>query len=182
MNAINKASQSLMNAIQKAYDQVGNYLDNHPTLYKVVLVACHFFRTVTMFAAMMWMPSPLPVTVGIMVAGSLLYRAAVERFCCFRFTIPSLVGAGAAWLTQIAAVNYLSGAVLTTLGAALHTLAILPLLGYTAWVIYLSHQDIENRMKQLKPAEQNIPILVPGNTPRTTLKPKNCCGHVLQKE
>lgn len=150
MTRIEKFSSTLLNAIQKTYDAVGESLDQHPTLYKVVLVAAHFFRAAAMFSFMMWMPTPLPVTIGIMVAGSLLYRAAVERFCCFRFTLPSLTGAGAAWLTQLAHMSIASKAALTALGMALHALTFLPLLGYAIGVIYLAHRDVENRREQLK--------------------------------
>lgn len=160
MSVVEKTYNNVANGIQNAYDAVGTFLDKHPTLYKVVLVACHFFRAAAMFGAMMWMPIPMPITAGIMVAGSLLYRAAVERFCCFRFTIPSLVGAGAAWVAQLAIINLVSNTALIPLG-------FIPLLGYTAWVIYLSHRDIENRMKLI---QQNAPQSPPQSPP---LSP--CC-------
>lgn len=175
MNTIDNACNTFMNGIQKVYDGTGKFLDKHPSLYKVVLVACHFFRAVSMFGFMMWMPTPLPVTIGVMVAGSLLYRAAVERFCCFRFTIPSLVGAGAAWLSHLTFVNSVSNAALTSLGITVNALASIPLLGYTAWIVYLSHKDIENRMKQLKLTQQNVPTLVPDKNSSKTSSLTDCC-------
>jgi hypothetical protein len=155
MSAIEKANNTVATGIQNAYDTVGKFLDKNPTLYKVVLVACHFFRAAAMCGFMLWMPIPLPITAGIMIIGSLLYRAAVERFCCFRFTIPSLVGAGTAWLAKLSIINFVTRAALASLGLIIvNSLAFLPFLGYIAWVIYLSHRDIEKRMKLLEETSQ----------------------------
>ena len=157
MNPVEKAYHTVKNGINQAYDEVGKFLDKNPTLYKIVLIVSHFFRALAMFGIMMWMPIPMPVTAAAMVGGTLLYRVAVERFCCFRFAIPSMVGATAAWLTHLAIVNFVSSVALSSVGMAIaHALAFLPLLGYTAWVIYLSHADIEKRMQLLNPSEKKI--------------------------
>ena len=160
MNSIEKASNTSSIQFKKFTIKRDTTLINTPQYTKLSSLPAHFFRAAAMFGFMMWMPTSLPVTIGIMVAGSLLYRAAVERFCCFRFTIPSLVGAGAAWLAHLTRMNIASNAALASLGIALHALAFLPLLGYAVGVIYLSHRDVENRMKQLKLAEQKTPVLV----------------------
>ncbi len=160
MTAIEKTTQSEVNFIQKMYNNVGDFLDKHPTVYKVVLIGCHFFRTLTMFGAMVYMPLPMVATAAIMVGGSLIYRAAVERFCCFRFTMESLMGAGAAWLAMIGTINFISGAALASVGLIIaNSIALLPVLGYTAWVIYLSHTDIENKMKTIGADTSNKEII-----------------------
>jgi hypothetical protein len=152
VNAIEKTYETVKTGIDKAYDEVGKFLDNNPILYKIVLIASHFFRALAMFGIMMWMPLPMPVTATAMIGGTLLYRAAVERFCCFRFAIPSMIGGTAAWLTHLAAVNFISGVALSSVGMTIaHALAFIPLLAYTAWVIYISHEDIEKRMALLHP-------------------------------
>lgn len=150
-NPIEKGYQTIIGAVDDAYDAVGKFLDKNPTIYKIVLVACHFFRAIPMFAMMECMPLPAAAGVaGGSIAGALMYRAAVERFCCFRFAIPSMVGGGAAWLAKIAIVNYISGAAFSSLGAVIaNTLLFIPMLSYTAWVIYLAHEDIEKRMELL---------------------------------
>lgn len=159
LNPIEKAYHTVSSGINEAYDVVGKFLDKNPTLYKIVLMASHFFRAVAMFGAMMWLPIPMLVTTGVMVTGTLLYRAAVERFCCFRFAIPSMVGAGAAWFAHLTAVNFVSGVALSSIAMTIaHSLLFLPLLGYTAWVIYLSHSDIEKRMELLFPSKKEVEL------------------------
>lgn len=166
MTAIEKNTESEVNFIQKMYNNVGDFLDKHPTVYKVVLVGCHFFRTLAMFGAMVYLPLPMLATATIMVGGSLIYRAAVERFCCFRFTIESLVGAASAWLAMIGTINFISGAALASVGLIIaNSLALLPVLGYMAWVIYLSHTDIENRMKTIGADNSNKEITLQGTCP-----------------
>ncbi|MEM1283455.1 MAG: hypothetical protein AAGG81_07865 [Chlamydiota bacterium] len=156
MAACEATKQTKENYLEIIYNHIGNYLDKHPTVYKVGLVGCHFFRTLTMFAAMVYLPLPMAVTSAIMVGGSFLYRAAVERFCCFRFTIESLIGAGSLWCVMIGTVNFVSGAALASVGMIFaNSIALLPIVGYTVWVIYASNRDIEERMKKLKNLENN---------------------------
>lgn len=139
------------NFIERAYDSVGRFLDKNPTLYKIVLVVSHFFRAAAMYGMMLVMPVPIPAAMGIMLGGSLLYRAAVERFCCFRFALPSFVGAVAIWVARAAIINIVSGTVLHPVGMVLGcTLALAPLAGYVTWVSYQSHVDINKRMKKIK--------------------------------
>jgi hypothetical protein len=157
MNAIQVGYDKAKSYIDKAYDASGKFLDKNPVLYKIVLVACHFFRTAAMYGLMMWLPIPKPATAAGMIAGTLLYRAAVERFCIFRFAIPSMVGAGAAWLAHVAIVNFVSGAALTSVGMTVaNSLALVPLAGYIGWVSYISHRDIEQRMKTLSGNKKKI--------------------------
>lgn len=157
LHRMEQAFRTAESCIDAVCDAGGTFLDNNPTLYKIVLIALHFFRSIPMFGAMMWFPIPLWATATGMLAGTFLYKVAVERFCCLRFVIPSMVGAGAVWCAHLAVVNFVSGAALSSVGRMMgNSLFFLPLLGYTAWVSYLSHYDIEKRMKLLSSSTQSI--------------------------
>jgi hypothetical protein len=133
-----------------ACDQFGSFLDQKPTIYKATIIAIHVFRAIAVFA-MMEMGSFAPiVSLGILIPASLMYRAAVERFCTFRFTLPALVGGLAMWeakqsliaLSAKSAFSYLS---LLGAGAGIASLA-----GYLLFVCTLSHFDVEKRMLNLR--------------------------------
>ncbi len=176
-HTVENAYQTVKTKIDEAYDAVGKFLDENPTIYKIVLIACHFFRAVAMFALMEWIPLPMPVTVAGMVGGTLLYRAAVERFCCFRFAIPSMAGGAAAWLAKAGAINCISGAALSSVGLAIaNALLFLPLLGYTAWVIYLSHEDIEKRMETLGQEKPGLAMQNDSCCQIPAAPVKSCCA------
>lgn len=157
MSPVEKAYHVVVKGIENAYNTVGEFLDNNPVLYKIVQVANHFFRSLAMFGLMVWLPIPMPVTACLMVGGTLLYKAAVERFCSFRFAIPSLVGAGALWLARLAVINFISGTALSSVGMTIAcALAFIPLAAYTAWVVYIAHTDIERRKFQLKELDKCV--------------------------
>jgi hypothetical protein len=153
MNAIQAGYEKVKGYIDQTYEKTGKFLDKNPVLYKVVLVACHFFRALPMYGLMMWLPISKPViavAAAVMIGGTLLYRAAVERFCSFRFAIASMVGATAAWLAHAAIVNFVSGLALMSIGLAIaNSIALVPLAAYVGWVIYMSHKDIEKRVASL---------------------------------
>jgi hypothetical protein len=111
-------------------DSLAKEFDKRPFLYKTALVVSHVFRAIMMHTLMSISPF---FTFGIVLPFSLLYRVTVERFCAFRFTLPSLAGAAA----MIFAENSLIG------GFALA--------GYVGMVSYISHNDIENYLKSKKP-------------------------------
>jgi len=119
-------------------DSLGNWMDEHPTVYKVVLVVSHLFRAAMILAMIDWMQLPIFMSAGLMLIPSLLYRASVERFCVFRFTLPSWAGGIALWIARGAI-----GTVYAPLGAAL-------LVGYGVMILYISHTDIEARMARLQ--------------------------------
>lgn len=135
---------------ENGYRQTARFLDKHPTLYKAALVACHFFRAAGMYGMMLASPFPLPLTLAAMTGGTLLYRASVERFCCFRFALPSLVGAPALWLSTAGLSNVVSGAAFRSLGMLFSSsLLMMPLIAYTGWVVWISNHDINTRQRPL---------------------------------
>lgn len=147
MQSITGFSESVNHIITKSCHQISGFLDKHPVVYKVVLFACHLFRAAGMYGMMMVSPFSMPITCAIAVAGSLLYRASVERFCCFRFALPSCVGAGAYWLGKVPMINLVTGAAFTSISAAALSIAgALPLFGYLGYVAYISHEEYEAKM------------------------------------
>lgn len=147
MQSITGFSESVNQIVTKTFDHVSGFLDKHPVVYKVVLFACHLFRAVGMYGMMMVSPFSMPITCAIAITGSLLYRASVERFCCFRFALPSCVGAGALWLAKVPLIQLAAGAAFTSVSvAALSIAGTLPLIGYLGYVAYISHEEFEAKM------------------------------------
>lgn len=137
-------------AFNQNLDKAGAYLDRHPTLYKTVLVSSHLFRSLPMYAMMVITPLPPLATGALMLAPTLLYQAGVERFCCFRFASPSLLGGMAIWAAQASIISLYAGQAFATWGSSLTTIGgFIPLTAYLALIVFLSHRDIEKRMDQL---------------------------------
>jgi hypothetical protein len=99
----------------------GEKLDKHPTTYKIILVTLHIFRT-----AMLYTTPLLFFTVYLPL--SLIYRVSIERFCCFKFSIPSLFGMTAFFLAERSPLGYI------------------PLTVYVITICYISNRDIKNRI------------------------------------
>ena len=128
----------------KECDKVGAFLDRNPTLYKVVLVASHVFRAISMYAMMESLPLHPVVSMGLLLIPSLLYRSAVERFCKFRFSLPSAVGGLAIWVGRAALISCLAGVAFVSISSSLCTgLGFLALGGYACFICNISHLDVE---------------------------------------
>ena len=81
---------------------------------------------------------------------SLLYRASIERFCIFRFTLPSLAGGSALWMSRAAVISLLAGTAFSSLGAILKmTLGVFSLAAYLGFIYKTSNADIENYMQNI---------------------------------
>jgi hypothetical protein len=140
-----KEVQNLANA---QYSKVGSHLDKNPNLYTKALIINHLFRASTVFAVMKALPFSLPISFGVMLAPSLLYRASIERFCVFRFTLPALAGGTALWAAHAAAISLVAGTAFTSLAAFLTAgLGISSLAAYLVFVYKTSHNDIEDHIK-----------------------------------
>lgn len=138
------------NTFDKTCDQVGAYLDKNPTMYKIAIFATHIFRSIAVLGMIETNPfSPL-VSLTMLVSSSLLYRAAVERFCTFRFTLPSLAGGTAMYITKQAAISLATKSAFTSIGAVFSIgFGLCSLAGYLIFVSYLSHNDVERRMQNM---------------------------------
>ena len=150
MVAISNVCKKAEQLYNQNLDKAGDFLDKHPTLYKIVLVSSHLFRSLPMYAMMVISPLPPLATGALMLAPTLLYQAGIERFCCFRFASPSLLGGMALWSAQASAVSLFAGQAFATWSASLTTIGgFIPLTAYLAYIVFLSHRDIEKRMDQL---------------------------------
>jgi len=130
-------------------DKVGLFLDKNPTCFKTVLFASHLFRATSMYGMMECLPFSLPVTAGLMIFSSVLYRASIERFCSFRFTLPSLAGGVALWGAKNAAILILSKAAFSSIGAFFSAgLGIACLAGYLVFICKVSDSDVEKYMSR----------------------------------
>jgi len=65
MQPLGSCVNHISNGINQCFEGVSNFLDRHPTLYKVVLIASHIFRAVSMYGFMLAVPLPLPLSCGI---------------------------------------------------------------------------------------------------------------------
>ncbi len=122
-----------INKLKTNFDAGTNFLatklDRYPNVYKVTLLASHFFRTFMTYC--MISASPL-IGIGLAVPLSLVYRFSVERFCIFRFTLPSLIGGLALFILKSSAI----------FGAPL-------LILYTLSVAHICNEDINTYIKNL---------------------------------
>lgn len=165
MESITRYWNKAENFINQQLDETGQFLDRHPTFYKTLLVASHIFRSASMFALMEVLPTSPLVGITVMAVPTLLYRAGVERFCCFRFAAASCVGGFAIWTAKASLVSIAAGGAFATLSASLSTVARLaPLAVYLAYIIYVSNRDIEiyvsnrdieKRLKDLAPQKKS---------------------------
>ena len=155
---VDLVTQSLNNLDNKTIEwcePITKYLDDHPRLYKICVVAIHIFRASCMYALMELSSLPLLTTCGLMAGASVLYRAAIERYCAWKFAIPSMIGGMAIWAAKSALIAIVAHKVFLSLGATIGTaLGILSLVSYIGWICYLSHKDIENHLAKNKGPEE----------------------------
>jgi hypothetical protein len=151
IDLITRGLTTLENKTTQWIEPIGKYLDKHSGLYKICVVAIHIFRASAMFALMELSPLSLLATCSLMVGASILYRAAIERYCAWKFAIPSMIGAGAMWAAKLSLIGVIAGKAFDSLGSAISVvLGLLSLTCYLGWICYLSHQDIENHLKNNK--------------------------------
>ena len=84
--------------MDKPSERIATFFAGHPTLFKMVLVINHFFRTAGMVGLMFIPGIPKPAAWTICVVGSVVYRLTVERNCAYKFALPALAGAVAVML------------------------------------------------------------------------------------
>lgn len=106
--------------LEKATETVKEYLNDHPTLYKIALIVNHIFRAVSMGFFMMALPFSAPVSLAICAAASLFYRLTVEGNCTYKFALPAFAGA-----------------------LALQFASIIPLTCYVAYIVLTVNDDVD---------------------------------------
>ncbi len=150
-DALSSAGQThqTISHFEKNLSRVAHFLDKSPTTYKVSLISSHIFRAASMYAMMETFP--MPISLGLMAASSLLYRASIERFCIFRFTLPSLAGGAAMWAVKSTAIALLAGKVMASSGMVLLAgVSVACLAAYFIHICRLAHNDIEKYMQKQK--------------------------------
>ncbi len=124
----------MIHGIKETFDnrceKGGEWLKANPTVYKVVLIVSHLFRAMMVLVMIDAIPFSMPIATGLILVPSLIYRIAVERFCIFRFTLPSWVGGVSMWMAR-----------------SYPPLGVVTLAGYLVTIIYISHQDVEELLR-----------------------------------
>ena len=137
-------------AFSQQCNKVGSFLDKNPTCYKVVLAVSHLFRASSMFGIMSTLPMSPPLAFATMLAPSLLYRSSIERFCIFRFTLPSLAGGTCMWAARAGIASFLAKTALASMSSfALASVGILSFAAYLGYICAVSHSDVERYMQTL---------------------------------
>jgi len=87
----------------------GEFAKEHPVINKVVIVANHAFRLVSMIALMQVLPFSTAVNCTLMIAGSLFYRVTIERLCPLKFALLSCAGSLAFEFAKLNAFSFGGG-------------------------------------------------------------------------
>lgn len=151
---VSAAFNDFSNSVDAYLKVIGDWLDDHPTINKVVIVVNHLFRALAMATLITLLPYSHLVNCGLTLAASLFYRVTVERCCPFRFALHSCAGGAAMVAAQPALIDLVAGLAfesLQTLGRAL--LQIAPLGLYLGWVVYISSLSVDAR---IKPEKMNV--------------------------
>lgn len=95
------------------------------------------------------LPFSPAVSCAVSLAPSLLYRASIERFCIFRFALPSFAGGVALWAGRAAIVSILAKTAFASAGSLFTaSLGLVTLAGYTVFVCRQASADIDQYMKR----------------------------------
>lgn len=127
---------------------VGKWLDEHPVINKIVVVANHLFRAIAMYALMAVMPFSLVVNCAISLAASILYRVTIERFCHFRFAIPACLGGLAMHLASPSLDALISGVAGNVFASAVSIIGVASLTAYSLGVIWITDSAVNSLNKQ----------------------------------
>lgn len=136
---------------------LGPWLDQHPLINTIALVANHIFRTLPMYAFIsLLLPYSLAVNCGIAIAGSLFYRLTVERLCVLRFAIPACLGSVAVEMAKPALSQLIHlSAHQSFKHLAISLAGVAPLTLYFTAIVWISYTSAQKR---------------------ATEKLKNCCS------
>ena len=133
------------NVLQKPTEVIVNFFDQNPTVFKIALVANHFFRTISMIAFMLVMPYSMPMNIVCCFIGSLFYRLTVEKNCAYKFALPAFGGALAYFMGKTAIDSLISEVAFESLNAfGAGMLGLVPPMAYTACVALTVDYDVDN--------------------------------------
>ena len=145
----NSGTTAFDRVIDRSLNEVGNFLDKHKQVYKVVIVANHFFRAAMMWTLRAMMPFTPAVSFLVSFAASVSYRATIERFCQFRFAVLSCLGAFAFQISAPSIALIVNGLALASIKAfASAMLGIIPAILYLVTVVWVSNSSVEDHAKK----------------------------------
>jgi hypothetical protein len=134
------------NPFKSAAEEGMAYFATHPTLFKIVLLVNHLFRSAAMVGLLACMPFSIPVNAAICAGGSIFYRVSVEGNCAYKFALPSLAGAISFFIAAPAVASLVSGVALATIGAfAVACVRLLPAALYAAYILLTVSYDVDHR-------------------------------------
>lgn len=134
------------NILHKPTEIVRDFLNNHRTFYKVVLVVNHIFRAVMMTALMLALPYSIPVKAAFSFSASLLYRLTVENNCAYKFALPAFAGSLALPIAKTALPKVINSVAFTSMKMFARTFSsFLPLIAYITYIVLTVSYDVDSR-------------------------------------
>lgn len=115
-----------LNPIAEKYT---SWVQNYPTIDKIAKLFNHLIRASCMWAMMSVMPYSLLTSSVICLSAALFYRITTENPCPFKYSLPSFFGGLAFQLAHQSPI---------------------PVIAWTAAVIWIVHQDVERVLKANK--------------------------------
>lgn len=133
------------NLLSSATDQIKSFLEEHPGIKKLVLLANHIFRAIAMLALRIFLPFATLTNDLICFAGSLFYRLTVEVNCAYKFALPAFAGSLVLPLAYDAISDMISGVAFATISTGATAFAsLVPLAAYTAYIILTVDYDVDH--------------------------------------
>lgn len=129
---------------------IADFLDNHSTTYKIVLLFSGHLTRTSMVIGSMFIPGiPLYAKKIICFNGSLFYRLTVERNCAYKFSLPSFFGAMASMLAIAAIVKMIHHEAFITVKKGVAAIAsLLPLCFYCGYIILAVDFEVNQQLKK----------------------------------
>lgn len=125
---------------------IGKFLDSHPTVYKAVVIAAHFFRAFAMYMMIPALPYSLPVNFALGYIGSRFYADTIEGLCPLKFTMPAFFGAATYYNYKFGRYAFINQIANQSLAFFVRdVIRIIPLLVYVIYVFEASNRDV-NKM------------------------------------
>ncbi len=168
VNAINQIPVYL--GFDKAKRSTEVWLDKHPTVNKIIVLANHIFRIAGMVSMLSSMPYSPVANFLLGLGASAFYWITIERHCQYKFAISSCLGAAAYQVAKPSFGTLISRAAfqsLSTLAKAIGRIAPLSLCALT--IVALTQDTIDKRYQASSPA------MCPVNAPAK----KSCCTGTL---
>lgn len=132
------------NVLEYPTKVVHEYLKKHPVIFKVVLVASHIFRALTMLFFMSALPYSTFVNTTICLAASLVYRLTIETNCAYKLSLPSFGGAIAFSLSKKARADSVSRAAFSSLkDFAFIASNVFPIVMYVIYITLTVSYDVD---------------------------------------